>query len=60
MGSCSLLVDPYNVNQIAKSMDTLCNDIQLRETLIRKGLENSAKFSWEDTVQKTLKALEQN
>lgn len=60
MGSASLLVDPYNVSQITQAMSAICTDKQLRALLIEQGLETAKKYSWQNTVQKTLTAITKN
>jgi len=44
---CGLLVDPFNVNDIAQAMKTLMDDKKLQNTLSQKGLERAKHFSWQ-------------
>jgi len=51
----ALLVDPYNIDEIAKAMYKVLTDKNLRENLIKKGLERAKQFSWKKTAKETLK-----
>ncbi len=46
-GEAALLVDPYDVDAIAKAMVALDNDKALRARLAEAGFEQAARFSWE-------------
>ena len=46
-GGAALLIDPFQVEDLALAMDKVVSDCTLREDLIRKGLLRSAQFSWE-------------
>lgn len=46
-GDSALLVNPYNVEDIALAMSTLHTDEIVREMYIAKGLRRSQEFSWE-------------
>lgn len=58
-GDAAILVDPYNVEQIADSMETLLYDYKLRETLKAKSLNRAKQFSWEKTAQSTLQVYKE-
>ncbi len=45
-----ILVDPFSVNEIARAMEKICSDKDLRKTLIEKGKIQAKKFSWEKTA----------
>lgn len=45
-GEAALLVNPYNVPDIAKAITQLYTDNSLREQYIIRGLQHSQKFSW--------------
>ena len=49
-GDAALLVDPTDEQQIAQGMQQLMADQQLRQTLIAKGMQRAAQFSWENTT----------
>ncbi len=50
----ALLVDPYDVDEIAEAMYRVLTDENLRKDLIKKGLERASQFSWERTARETL------
>lgn len=58
-GNAALLVDPYNVDEIAEAMYKLFTDTSLREELRRKGRERAQKFSWRKCAEETLKVYEE-
>jgi glycosyltransferase involved in cell wall biosynthesis len=50
----SILVNPLDVDEIARALIIATTDETVREILITKGLERACEFSWEDTARKTL------
>lgn len=44
-GDGAVLVDPYNVNSIRSAVKKVINDEEFRNTVIKKGRENSKKYS---------------
>ncbi|MFC1613509.1 glycosyltransferase family 4 protein [Patescibacteria group bacterium] len=54
VGDSGLLVDPYNVADIAMAMSQILTDSELRLSLIKKGFERVKNFSWENTARETL------
>jgi glycosyltransferase involved in cell wall biosynthesis len=57
-GNAAMYVDPLDVADIANAIVRVLTDEDLRQTLIAKGYENAARFSWEKTARATLDALE--
>ncbi len=57
-GDAALYVDPTSVKDIAKNLESIINDEQLRKKLIKKGYEQVKRFSWEKTARETLESLE--
>ena len=53
-GDAALLVNPLDIFELYEAMEALATKPQLRKELALKGLEQSKKFSWEKTAQKTL------
>jgi glycosyltransferase involved in cell wall biosynthesis len=51
-GKAALLVDPYSYQDIAKAMNQISTDDNLRSDLIRQGDINIKKFSWDKTADK--------
>lgn len=57
-GNAALYVDPLNVDDIAKNLESIIQNSELRKELIKKGYEQVKKFSWEKTARETLGVLE--
>ncbi len=59
IGKAGVLVDPYNTSDIAKGISKVLSMNQLDyEKLVKKGLVQAKKFSWEDSARKTIEILE--
>jgi len=56
-GGAALLVNPYDTGAIAKAMNKLLRDEQLRERLINMGFQRARKFSWKKCAEQTLEVL---
>ena len=56
-GDAAILVDPYNVDEMARAIQKLAADPALRDDLIKKGFLRAKKFDWKDTARKTLKLI---
>lgn len=54
LGQAALLVDPYNIKEIAKAMKLLLEDNPLRQKLIHQGYEQVKKFNWQETAKQML------
>jgi glycosyltransferase involved in cell wall biosynthesis len=54
VGNAAVLVNPENVFDIARGIREVLADKNLRQELIRKGLEQAAHFSWERTAREVL------
>lgn len=54
LGEAPLYFDPYNVDGMAKAIETLSTDKKLRDELIEKGLNQASKYDWKETSKKTL------
>jgi glycosyltransferase involved in cell wall biosynthesis len=57
VGQAALMVDPTNIDELAWAMETTLTNNNLREQLIKKGLEQAQKFSWQRCAQETLRVL---
>jgi glycosyltransferase involved in cell wall biosynthesis len=51
-GDAALLVDPFNVDEIAHAMIQICHDDQLRNQLIENGRKRRKLFSWDITAER--------
>lgn len=62
LGDAAVLTDPTVPNRMSDAMRGLVSQQQLRDEMIQKGKKQAAKFTWSETVRKTLagyrKALE--
>lgn len=56
-GDAALIVDPFNVNEIAGAMQQIERDAELRKTLGTKGIARAEAFSWEKTTEKIWNGL---
>jgi len=56
-GSRALLINPFDLSELAWAMERGLTDINLRESLIKKGLEYSRQFNWQKTARETLTVL---
>ncbi len=61
-GDAALLCDPYDVASIASAMERIASDCDLRNDLIKKGLERAKAFTWDGAAERLwasiLKAIE--
>ncbi|MFH1461024.1 MAG: glycosyltransferase family 1 protein [Patescibacteria group bacterium] len=57
VGQAGIMIDPTNIDELAWAMEIVLTDNDLRRRLIKKGLKQAQKFSWQKCAQKTLKIL---
>ncbi|KKR38358.1 hypothetical protein A2210_02235 [Candidatus Woesebacteria bacterium RIFOXYA1_FULL_40_18] len=58
-GDAGIYVDPYNINSIADALVKVLSMNQVDyNKVVKAGLEQAGKFSWEKTARETLKILE--
>ncbi|RLD69628.1 MAG: glycosyltransferase family 1 protein, partial [Bacteroidetes bacterium] len=53
-GGAAYIVDPYKSEEITNAIIMLLNDKELREVLVKKGFEQSQKFSWKNMAKEVL------
>jgi glycosyltransferase involved in cell wall biosynthesis len=58
VGDAAEAVDPLDVDSIAAGIDRVIGDEQLRRELRARGLARAARFSWDETAQRALAALQ--
>jgi glycosyltransferase involved in cell wall biosynthesis len=58
-GDAAILVNPYEVNEIAAAMSDLSQDDELHRQLRQAGLRRASQFNWEQTAQATINILQQ-
>ncbi len=54
VGDAALMVSPYDVKQLAETMNSVLRDPEVRRRLIAKGLEQVRKFNWTRVARNTL------
>ena len=57
VGDAAVLFDPRNPDRIAEAMYRILSDAPLRQSLIMRGRERAALFSWQETASQTLQVL---
>lgn len=57
VGDAAYLIDPMDIASMAKGIDEVLVNSELRESLISKGFEQVKLFSWEKAVEDTRKEL---
>jgi glycosyltransferase involved in cell wall biosynthesis len=50
VGDAAVLVDPYDVDDIAQALGRVLDDESLRKDLVRRGHDRVRQFSWERSV----------
>ncbi|MCX7917546.1 MAG: glycosyltransferase family 4 protein, partial [bacterium] len=58
-GDAAILVNPEDEEEIGAAIIKLLDDRELRDKLIKKGLERSKIFTWENTARQTLKVYKE-
>ena len=53
VGEAGIMVNPYDTHSLVQAMRRVLTDNELRDSMVRKGLEQSKKFSWEKTAELT-------
>ena len=57
VGDAGLLFNPYNVGEIAATINEIISNENLRQELRQRGVERASKFSWETTAQRVWEVL---
>lgn len=58
-GDAVILIDPYNVEDMAEKLIQVMADQELRNQLINKGLDRLKLFSWKQSANQMLKEIEE-
>jgi glycosyltransferase involved in cell wall biosynthesis len=58
-GDAAILVNPTDEGAITAAITLLCQNPEIREQYIRKGLRRSQQFTWEKTAEQIAKVYEQ-
>ena len=59
VGDAGIMVDPYDVDRLADAMHKVLSNEELREDMIKRGLERAKMFSWDKTARETLRVYEE-
>jgi len=57
VGDAAIMIDPYNIDEMAWAMEMILLDNDLKERLVKKGIERAKNFSWQKCAEKTLEVL---
>lgn len=57
VGEAALMIDPYNISDIALAMEKVLADERLRNNLAENGLKIAAEFNWEKTAEEYLEVF---
>ena len=57
VGAGAVMIDPYNIDELAWAMEIALTDEKVRAYLMQKGIEQAKKFSWQKCAQETLKVI---
>jgi glycosyltransferase involved in cell wall biosynthesis len=57
-GNAALLVNPFNVDEIAEAMFRLWSEADLRSELIQKGNIRASYFTWDQSADLLWKSIE--
>lgn len=58
VGDAGILMDPFDVDDMAAAIEKVISDSNLREQLRVKGLERAKLFNWQKTARQTLAAYQ--
>ncbi|SFE32990.1 Glycosyltransferase involved in cell wall bisynthesis [Thermoanaerobacter thermohydrosulfuricus] len=59
VGDAGIMVNPYNVGEIAEAIDLVLSNENLRKEMIEKGLKQAQKFSWGKTAEEIYKVIKE-
>jgi glycosyltransferase involved in cell wall biosynthesis len=59
VGDAALLVDPHNIDEIARTMLRLLKQEPLRAELRQKGYQRAQQFTWDEVARRTLNVYQQ-
>ncbi|OGY27987.1 MAG: hypothetical protein A3F33_00550 [Candidatus Woykebacteria bacterium RIFCSPHIGHO2_12_FULL_43_10] len=59
-GEAALYFDPYDAESIARAVNKVIEDQDLRDLLVKKGFACSKQYSWERTAKQTLSVYEES
>ena len=57
VGDSALLVDPWKVEELASAMQLILKNVAVKESLKRRGLENSKRFTWSKATDELMRVI---
>lgn len=54
-GDAAIIINPFDENEMANALTSICSDDLLHEEIRQKGYERITHFSWKETAKNTLK-----
>jgi glycosyltransferase involved in cell wall biosynthesis len=58
VGDAGLLIDPFDIDEMAAALESLVSDPNSRDTLIEKGLVRAKSYSWDETANQVWEAIQ--
>ncbi len=58
VGQAGIMVDPSDSDALAQAMLDICNDTSLCQSMVERGLQQAARFSWQRCARQTVAAYE--
>lgn len=59
VGDAAMLVDPYQITDLANTIKILLDDRELKNILVKNGFKRSKMFNWKKTAYQTLKVYKE-
>lgn len=59
LGTSALLVDPWRTGDLARAIQLVLEDRELKRELMEKGLKNVQRFSWQKTAREVIRVFEE-
>jgi glycosyltransferase involved in cell wall biosynthesis len=56
--AAGIMINPFDITELTQAMLKILTKENLRENLIKKGLERAKMFSWEKAAKETLRVYE--
>ena len=58
-GNAAVLIDPHSIDDLAQGIKRVLSDNELRQNLIRSGLERAKLFTWEKCAREIMKVFKE-
>lgn len=58
VGKTGILVNPYNIDEIAEAIEKVIKNKRLQNKMAQEGVKQAKRFGWEKTAKETLKVYE--